>query len=323
MASSFKLDAAQLLAAQGGQFQNVFDFPDFVELRPLLRAAVRQVAKDQLETASLPVQLERQATVIEERLERETRKFEHQRGYYGNQRAEKQTVVQLFTAVLRALSQNEPITQEVEDAIYAVNQTRLSLLQLTELAGTGPLYEENHDQELLPGTFYYLVAAQLAKPYFKDPAGPFQPANVTKPGREWVARITAYAFRDWDTYLVHRYDEEHNLANQRGLTRTEYYDRLEQLAVKYADHHYAEVLADLFKRTQALLADVAEGPLAIMTSDVAALLARFPLKRLAFEQAVRAAFMLDSQGRVHVMDEPLRQVHAQYAFYRTHFGEDE
>lgn len=325
MVTKFNLDSAKVQAAREEEFQNVFDFPDFIEMRPILREAVREVAKESFagKAQVLPVKIERMTTALEEQLERETRKYEHQGGVYPNQTKEKAELIRLFTHVLQVISKREVIDEEIEDIIYAVNQTRLSLIHLPSLEGTGKLYADDRDEELLPGTFYYLVAQQLVQPYLIDPQGPFAPTNVTKEGRHLVLKLTTYAFRDWDSYLTHQYDEEHALANERGLNRKEYYDRMEELELKYADHKYAEVLADLFTAVSRFLEPDAGKEIGIMTTDLSSLFNKQPLLRLKFQQAVKDAFQLDENGREHVMDAVLADIHHKYDFYRANFTEED
>ena len=92
-----------------------------------------------------------------------------QGGSYPNKKREKTAPPRLFTHVLQAVSARDEIDQDIEDLVYAVNQTRLSIIGLPLLEGEGPLYSPDQDQELLPGTFYYLVALELVRPYLKDP----------------------------------------------------------------------------------------------------------------------------------------------------------
>ncbi|MGV7608799.1 hypothetical protein PJN30_29880, partial [Mycobacterium kansasii] len=81
---------------------------------------------------------------------RETRKYERQVGVYENQKGERNQLVRLFTHVLQVISRTDDITEELEDIIYAVNQTRLSLIGLPDLEGTGELYDADRDRELIP-----------------------------------------------------------------------------------------------------------------------------------------------------------------------------
>lgn len=86
---NYQLNPVQVDPSGHYDFQNVFDFPDFIEMRPVLREAVRQVAKEGVKEPTLPVQVERMATALEEQLERCTRKYERQAGYYPNQKRRK------------------------------------------------------------------------------------------------------------------------------------------------------------------------------------------------------------------------------------------
>ncbi|MGM9882795.1 MAG: hypothetical protein ACI31K_01290 [Limosilactobacillus reuteri] len=300
-------------------FQNFFDFPDFTEMRPVIREAVHQVAEMAFDQPVPPVKVERMALSIEEQLERETRKYAHQNGVYTNQQAELGNLIRLYTNVLQAISRRPVIDQEIEDIIYAVNQTRLSLGKLPKLSGTGKLYVTNHDQELIPNTFYYLVAEQLVRPYLLNPQRGLTPANTSHGGKKLMIRLTTYAFRDWDSYLTHQYDEQHNIKNKRGLTTDEYYDQLEQCELKYADHAYADTLADLFKATESLLVPTYLKQIDIMATDLAAVFKQQPLLRIKFNQLVNKYFLVDSRGYEHVMDAPLKDIRQKYQYYRENF----
>ncbi|MBD9349057.1 hypothetical protein PS425_06720 [Limosilactobacillus fermentum] len=317
---NYQLNPVQVDPSGHYDFQNVFDFPDFIEMRPVLREAVRQVAKEGVKEPTLPVQVERMATALEEQLERCTRKYERQAGYYPNQKKEKNELSRLFTHVLQAVSARDEIDQDIEDLVYAVNQTRLSIIGLPLLEGEGPLYSPDQDQELLPGTFYYLVALELVRPYLKDPKGGMVPENVTKKGRDLVLHLTTYAYRDWDSYLTHQYDEKHAIENQKGLTNVEYYDRLEENERHYADHAYADVLADLFGDLEQMLVPTYCDHLSIMGTNLEQVFQKAPLVRLQFTQKVRERFLVDDQGEEHVMDQPLQSIHQKYEFYRTNFS---
>lgn len=305
--------------AAHNDFQNVFDFPDFIEMRPVIRAAVHEVARAAFDQPVLPVKVEHLALSIEEQLEQETRKYARQGGVYPNQRAELANLMRLYTSILQAISNRPVIDQEIEDIIYAVNQTRLSLGKLSKLDGTGKLYSAGHDRELAPGTFYYLVAQHLVRPYMVDPQGDLVPSNVNHEGKKLMIKMTTFAFRDWDAYLTHQYDEQHNIKNTRGLSREEYYDRLEACELKYADHAYADVLGDLFQKTQSLLVPTYLSQLDIMSTDLAPLLNKQPLLRIKLDQLIDQYFLVDGQGREHVLDKPLKDIKQKYQFYRAHF----
>ncbi len=301
----------------------IFDYPDFVEMRPLLRAAVRQVAREGVPEPALPVAVERLTVSLEEQLERESRKYLRQAGVYENQRAELANLLRLYTRIMQELSRNLPLSETAENTIYGLTQSRKQLRRLPSLAGEGPLFATNQDKELVPGTFYYLVAQQLVAPYLIDPAGPFAPQNVTKEGRQLVLRLTTYAFRDWDAYLTHQYDEQHALANQRGLSQADYYDRLEALELKYVDQRYSEVLADIYAQVEQELVPAVCPRLSIQSTDLRPLFAKAPRVRLAFNQAVKEGFQLDEQGKEHVLDQPIQDIKQKYAFYRRTFLEEE
>lgn len=301
-------------------FQNFFDFPDFREMRPIVRAAVHTVARESFAELPLPVKIERRANAIEEQLERETRKYQHQNGYFPNQQAELHNLLRLYTNILQAISHRDIIDQEIEDIIYAVDQTRKSLHRLAKLNGEGPLYENTKDRELVPGTFYHLVTQQLARPYLIDPAGKLVPQNVTHDGRQLVLRMITYCYRDWDSYLTHQYDEQYNIKNKRGLTTEQYYDQLEENELKYADHAYAEVLADSFEELERLLVPDYLDHFDIMSTNLEPLFDRVPRLRLQFNQIIANHFKLDDHGFEHVMGKPIREIKNKYNYYRQNFS---
>lgn len=146
------------------------------------------------------------------------------------------------------------------------------------------------------------------------------PENVTKKGRDLVLHLTTYAYRDWDSYLTHQYDEKHAIENQKGLTNVEYYDRLEENERHYADHAYADVLADLFGDLEQMLVPTYCDHLSIMGTNLEQVFQKAPLVRLQFTQKVRERFLVDDQGEEHVMDQPLQSIHQKYEFYRTNFS---
>ena len=98
-------------------FQNFFDFPDFREMRPIIREAVQQLAKDRFSQPVLPVKIEHQALAIEQQLERETRKYQQQDGFYPNQQSELHNLIRLYTNLLQTISKRKIIDQEIEDII--------------------------------------------------------------------------------------------------------------------------------------------------------------------------------------------------------------
>ncbi|WP_076461355.1 hypothetical protein [Limosilactobacillus caccae] len=315
----FKQAAYQRLKQQAS-FQNVFDFPDFIEMRPVIREAVHQVAADAFDKPVLPVKVERMTLQLEEQLERETRKYQQQNGVYPNQQGELGNLLRLYTNILQVISKRPIIDQEIEDIIYAVNQTRLSLGRLSELTGTGPLYQDNHDQELVPHTFYYLIASQLIRPYLINPQGALTPTNVNPSGKQLMVKLTTYAFRDWDAYLTHQYDEQHNIKNEQGLTTVQYYDALEQNELKYADHAYANVLADVYQDLEKLIVPDYIDRLDIMSTNIDTLFDSHPLLRIKFNQLVHDHFLVDHEGKEHVMDAPLKDIRQKYQYYRKNFS---
>ena len=319
--TQFNFDLNQKIRKQfeEQQFQNVFDYPDFIEMRPILRESVRQVAQESFNQPVLPVKVERMTTSLEEQMERETRKYQRQGGFYENQRKEKNNLARLFTHILQVISAREEIDQEVEDIIYAVDQTRLSINKLRKLPGEGKLYEDDHDRELIPGTYYYLVAEFLVRPYLIDSQGKMVPKNVKSAGKKLVLQMTTYAYRDWDAYLTHQYDEQHNIKNRKGLTDLEYYDLLEENELKYADHAYSEVLADSFSQLEKILVPKYCDHLQIMSTNLEALFKKNPLLRMQFNRIIMTNFKVDAQGKEHVMDAPLKDIRQKYNFYRKNF----
>lgn len=317
---NLNLNAARLDASGHYDFQNVFEFPDFIEMRPKLRDAVRTVAREAFDQPVLPVKVERMTTSLEEQLERETRKYARQLGIYDNQKGERNELVRLFTHILQVISRTDDVDEELEDMIYAVNQTRLSLIGLPELEGEGELYDADQDQELIPGTFYYYVTEQLIRPYLIDPAGEMIPENVTEEGRHLVVKMTTYAYRDWDAYLMHEYDEQHIVKNEKGLQETDYFNKLEEIELKYADHAYSEVLADTYQDFTKLLVPDVVPSFEIMSTDLRPLIAERPGLRIQFAAKLADRFKLDADGVEHVMDEPLQAIKRKYQFYRENFA---
>lgn len=315
----FKAAAYQRMKRQTSEFQNVFDFPDFTEMRPVIREAVHQVAQNSFNGQVLPVQVEKMAVTIEEQLERETRKYQSQNGVYPNQAKELGNLIRLYTQILQQISQRTVIDQEVEDIIYAVDQTRHSLASLPKLKGKGPLYQNDHDLELSPHTFYYLVAQFLVQPYLIDSSKAMTPKNVTAEGRKIVSQLTTYAFRDWDSYLTHQYDEQHAIKNRPGMSDQQYYDALEANELKYADRRYADVLADCFEDVQDLLVPKYVKSINIMSTNLDKIFDQYPQLRKHFIDIVSQHFRVDHDGHEHVMDQTLKQIHQKYDFYRQTF----
>lgn len=314
----FKASAYQRMK-RDSEFQNVFEFPDFIEMRPVIREAVHQVAQESFNDDVLPVQVAKMSVAIEEQLERETRKYQGQNGVYPNQREELGNLIRLYTQILQTISHRKVINQEIEDVIYAVNQTRKSLSNLTNLSGEGKLYHNNQDLELTPHTFYYNVAKQLIRPYLINPNRGMTPNNVSSTGRKLVNQITTYAFRDWDSYLTHQYDEQHAIKNRPGLSNQQYYDELEENEIKYADRHYADVLADCFDELQKILVPNYIDNLNIMSTNLDQLFDKNPQLRIQFQELVTRYFKVDEHGYEHVMDQTLKQIHQKYDFYRQNF----
>ncbi|KRK97775.1 hypothetical protein FD04_GL000745 [Secundilactobacillus odoratitofui DSM 19909 = JCM 15043] len=317
---NFDLNASRLDASGHYDFQNVFEFPDFIEMRPRLRDAVRTVAQEAFDQPVLPVKVERLTTSLEEQLERETRKYARQLGVYPNQKGERNELVRLFTHILQIISRTDDIDEELEDMIYAVNQTRLSLIGLPELTGEGELYNADQDQELIPGTFYYEVTKQLVKPYLINSKGEMVPENVTEEGRHLVVKMTTYAYRDWDAYLMHEYDEQHIIKNEKGLQDETYFNKLEEIELKYADHAYAEVLADTYQDFSKLLVPDFVPAFEIMSTDLRPLIAKQPGLRIRLTAKIADRFKLDADGFEHVMDQPLNEIKTKYNFYRQNFA---
>ncbi|MBB1123394.1 hypothetical protein [Limosilactobacillus albertensis] len=301
-------------------FQNFFDFPDFCEMRPIIREAVHQIAQEGFSTPVLPVKVEHQALIIEQQLERETRKYQQQGGFFPNQQSELHNLIRLYTNLLQTISQRKIIDQEIEDIIYAVNQTRESLRNLKKLSGTGPLYQNTKDKELIPGTFYDVITRQLIRPYLIDPQGQMVPENVTHNGRQIVIQMITYCYRDWDSYLTHQYDEQYNIKNERGLTSSEYYDKLEANDLKYADHAYAEVIADTFNEFEKILVPDYCNTLDIMSTNIEQILMNHPRLRIQLNQVIIRHFKLDAHGIMHVMDIPIQDIKSKYNYYRQNFS---
>ena len=134
------------------------------------------------------------------------------------------------------------------------------------------------------------------------------PKNVNYEGRQLVIQMITYCYRDWDSYLTHQYDEQYNIKNERGLTSREYYDKLEENELKYADHAYAEVIADTFNEFKKILVPKYLVALNIMSTNIEKILIQYPRLRLQFNQVITKNFKLDTHGKMHVMDAPLQDI---------------
>ena len=58
-------------------FQNFFDFPDFREMRPIIREAVQQLAKDRFSQPVLPVKILQRCRLRCERLQKNGGEIRH------------------------------------------------------------------------------------------------------------------------------------------------------------------------------------------------------------------------------------------------------
>lgn len=192
---------------------------------------------------------------------------------------------------------------------------------LPKLEGTGELYDPDQDRELEIGTYYYVVAKQLARPYLIDPAGKLTPNNVKQAGHQLILRLTTYAYRDWDTYLMHEYDEQHIIKNKRGLSDKQYYDQLEGVELKYADRLYADVLADTFQDFTKVLVPQFMKQFDIISTDLRPYLQSNPGLAIRLTAIINRQFKVDKQGFEHVMDQPLAEIRNKYQFYRENFAE--
>ncbi|WP_125979978.1 hypothetical protein [Loigolactobacillus iwatensis] len=301
------------------EFQNVFDFPDFVEMRPQLRSAVHTVAAESFDQPVLPVKIERMAVALEEQMERETRKYEQQTFVYANQKTEVNDLIRLYTHVLQVISRTTAIDTDIEDLIFAVNSTRRDLQKLPTHTGTGPLYDADSAREIIPDTFYDLVIRQLAQPYFLTNDHEMKRKNVTKKGQHLVARMTAYAFRDWDAYLTHEYDAQHLVKNERNLSDFDYYEKSKNVELKYADKAYAQVFADTYQDFLNLLVPTYLERFEIQTTPLPKELQQNAKLRIQLQTAVRKHFLIDDAGYEHVMDAPTTEINNKYKFYEENF----
>ncbi|MFD0896846.1 hypothetical protein [Loigolactobacillus binensis] len=300
------------------EFPNVFDYPDFIEMRPQLRQAVHTVAEESFDHPVLPVQIEHMAVALEEQLEQETRKYEAQKVVFVNQKTECNDLLRLYTQVLQVISRHpDPNNTDIEDLIFAVDQTRQALQKLPEKAGVGPLYDPDETRALIPATFYDFVIRRLAHPYYINDYHELRLKDLSTEGQQYVARLSAYAFRDWDAYLTHEYDAQHIIKNEKQLNDQVYYTKLEEIELKYADKAYAQIFADTFNDFTAILKpnylkrfDIHTTPIPEANAVLCKSLTRIILKR----------FLVDAQGYEHVMDEPIKQIKTKYAFYLENFS---
>ncbi|MFC6170925.1 hypothetical protein [Loigolactobacillus jiayinensis] len=301
------------------EFHNVFDYPDFIEMRPPLRKAVHTVAEESFDQPVLPVQIERMAVALEEQLERETRKYEAQKAVFNNQKTELNDLVRLYTQVLQVISRNpDPNNTDVEDLIFAVDQTRQGLRNLPTKDGEGPLYNPDSVREIEPATFYDFVIQRLAHPYFINDSHALKRQNLSSEGQKFVERLSAYAFRDWDAYLTHEYDAQHIIKNEKKLDDKVYYTKLEETELKYADKAYAQVFADTFNDFAELLTPAYLKDFEIHTTPIP--VANAVLRR-RLTAIIYKYFLVDDQGYEHVMDEPIKQIKTKYAFYLDNFSD--
>ncbi|MFL2028515.1 hypothetical protein [Loigolactobacillus zhaoyuanensis] len=300
------------------EFPNVFDYPDFIELRPQLRSAVHTVAEESFDQPVLPVKIERMAVALEAQLERETRKYEAQEAVFANQKTECSDLVRLYTQILQVISrQPDPNNTDLEDLIFAVDQTRQALRNLPTQPGTGPLYDPDSVREIIPATFYDFVIQRLAHPYFIRDDHELKRQNLSAEGQQFVERLAAYAFRDWDAYLTHEYDAQHIIKNKKKLDDQVYYTKLEEIELNYADKAYAQVFADTFNDFAKLLTPNYLKNFDIHTTPIPATNA---VLRKQLTEIVRQRFLVDAAGYEHVVDQPIKEIKAKYAFYLKNFS---
>lgn len=299
-------------------FPNVFDYPDFIEMRPQLRQAVHTVAEESFDQPVLPVKIERLAVALEEELEQETRKYEAQKAVFTNQKTECNDLIRLYTQILQVISRDpDPNNTDIEDLIFAVDQTRQALRKLPEKPGKGPLYDPDSVRAIEPATFYDFVIQRLAHPYFISDSHELHRKNLSPEGQQFVDRLSAYAFRDWDAYLTHEYDAQHIIKNEKKLEDRVYYTKLEEIELKYADKAYAQVFADTFNDFAKVLTPGYLNHFDIHTTPipVANTVLRHHLSAIVHQH-----FLVDDKGYEHVMDEPIKQIKTKYAFYLNNFS---
>lgn len=304
------------------EFQNVFDFPDFIEMRPILRNAVRILAEESFNKPFLPVEASHRAVELETKLEKETRKYADQKKVYPNQLDEWADLTRLYTNVLQVISRPEKIDTQTEDLIYAVDQTRKALRNLPKMqVGVGELYDANAQQKIKRHTFYDFLLQELVVPYIKDKSKDVNANNLTDDGQIFLKRISAYVFRDWDAYLTHKYDDEHILKNKRNLSYSEYYDQLEQLEIKYADKEYSDVISNCFREFEKKLV-----PQYIERIDIFNTVLPEEIfvnqNRLHDElrNIIKKHFLIDENGYEHVMDAPINAIKQKYKVYKELFN---
>lgn len=307
--------------AQSDQpFENIFDFPDFVEMRPKLRAAVQAVAENHFQQPALPVEVQHLAVALENQLEQETRKYLTQSHVFTNQQTELHELCRLYTRILQQVSQTDTMDTDLEDLIFALNQTRLGLRKLPHKTGTGPLYDPAQQRQIQPGTFYDYVIQYLVQPYIITTGQPLNLQNLTADGQQLAQRLAGYAFRDWDAYLTHRYDAEHLVKNQKDLSDHDYYEALKTIELKYADHIYADVLGATFEAFEKILVPALLPELLIQSTILPTAVQTAPLNT-KLNAIIKRYFLVDNAGYEHVLDQPVAEIKRKYAFYEANFCE--
>lgn len=306
-------------AAQSEQpFENIFDLPDFVEMRPKLRAAVHTIAQERLEQPATPALIQRKTVALENQLEQETRKYFAQGHVFNNQKTEQHDLCRLYTRVLQIVSQPTDGDANLENLVFALNQTRLGLRALKSISGKGPLYTPQTQRQIKPGTFYDYVIQYLVQPYIIAPDRPLTQLNLTATGQQLAHRLASYAFRDWDAYLTHRYDAEHIVKNKKGISDWDYYESLKQIELHYADHIYSTVFGATFEAFKRLLVPDQLPELLIQTTVLPAAAQTAPLQT-KLTAIISHYLLLDDTGHEHVLAQPLAEINRKYAFYEANF----
>ena len=57
-----------------------------------------------------------------------------------------------------------------------------------------------------------------------------------------------------------------------------------------------------------------------MTTNLDELFSHAPLLRIKFGQLVDQHFLVDDQGREHILDAPVKDIRQKYQYYREHFS---
>ena len=80
------------------------------------------------------------------------------------------------------------------------------------------------------------------------------------------------------------------------------------------------MIADTFNEFKKILVPEYLATLDIMSTNIDNILIQYPRLRLQFNQVIAKNFMLDTHGKMHVMDAPLQDIRNKYNYYRENFS---